>query len=119
MRTRKSARRSGRTTPTPIAQRQLALGLPKGSLQEATVRLFDRAGFKVVISDRSYTPSIDDPDFAPMLLRAQEMARYVGQGVLDCGITGNDWILENGSSVARVAELVAGKYSQANYLEKR
>ena len=109
MRTKKSARGSRRVTPATPAQRQLALGLPKGSLQEATVRLFDRAGFKVVISERSYTPSIDDPEFAPMLLRAQEMARYVEQGVLDCGITGNDWILENGSTVERVAELVYAK----------
>ncbi len=89
--------------------RRLKLGLPKGSLQEATARLFDRAGFKVVISERSYRPSIDDPEIEPMLLRAQEMSRYVEQGALDCGITGNDWVLENRSKVDRVAELVYAK----------
>ena len=88
---------------------QLTIGLPKGSLQEATVRLFDRAGFKVLISERSYLPSIDDPELSPMLLRAQEMSRYVEQGTLDCGITGNDWVLENRSRVERVAELVYAK----------
>ncbi len=108
----------GRVRPAPAAETegassangpQLKLGLPKGSLQEATVRLFDRAGFKVLISERSYLPSIDDPELAPMLLRAQEMSRYVEQGVLDCGITGNDWVLENRSRVERVAELVYAK----------
>ena len=73
------------------------------------MRLFDRAGFKVLISERSYLPSIDDPELSPMLLRAQEMSRYVEQGVLDCGITGNDWVLENRSRVERVAELVYAK----------
>ena len=88
---------------------RLKIGLPKGSLQEATVRLFERAGFTVVISERSYAPSIDDPELEPMLLRAQEMSRYVEQGVLDCGITGNDWVLENRSRVERVAELIYAK----------
>jgi ATP phosphoribosyltransferase len=88
---------------------RLKIGLPKGSLQEATVRLFERAGFRVAMSERSYAPSIDDPELEPMLLRAQEMSRYVEQGILDCGITGNDWILENGSSVSRVAELAYAK----------
>ncbi len=89
--------------------RRLRIGLPKGSLQEATTKLFERAGFKVLISSRSYSPSIDDPELEPMLLRAQEMSRYVEQGVLDCGITGHDWILENGSTVERVAELLYAK----------
>ncbi len=89
--------------------RQLAIGLPKGSLQEATVRLFGRAGFHVHVSDRSYVPAVDDPALAPMMLRAQEMSRYVESGVLDCGITGNDWVLENGSDVVRVASLVYSK----------
>ena len=93
-------------------ENRLKLGLPKGSLQEATVRLFDRAGFKVIISERSYLPSVDDPELEPMLLRAQEMSRYVEQGVLDCGITGNDWVLENGSRVERVAELVYAKHTR-------
>ena len=87
----------------------LKIGLPKGSLQEATIRLLERAGFKTLISERSYAPSIDDPELEPMLIRAQEMSRYVEQGTLDCGITGHDWILENGSSVERVAELVYAK----------
>ena len=89
----------------PHLDPRLKLGLPKGSLQEATVRLFERAGFKIIISERSYTPTIDDPEVEPMLLRAQEMARYVAQGVLDCGITGNDWVLENAASVERAATL--------------
>ena len=95
--------------PTPV----LRLGLPKGSLQEATVRLFERAGFKLHISERSYRPSIDDPELAPMLLRAQEMGRYVEQGVLDCGITGNDWVLESGAKVERVAELMYAKRTRS------
>ena len=73
------------------------------------MKLFERAGFKVVVSDRSYLPFVDDPELEPMLLRAQEMSRYVEQGVLDCGITGNDWVLENRSRVERVAELVYAK----------
>lgn len=89
----------------PSKATRLTLGLPKGSLQEATAKLFGRAGFQVLISERSYTPSIDDPELSPMLLRAQEMSRYVEEGILDCGITGHDWILENGSQVERVAEL--------------
>ncbi len=91
------------------AMTRLKFGFPTGSLQEATVRLFQRAGFRVSISERSYAPSIDDPDIEPMLLRAQEMARYVEEGVLDCGITGHDWVLENGSAVTRVASLVYAK----------
>ena len=98
-----------RTSGAMPAEPRLTLGLPKGSLQEATVRLFERAGFKVIISERSYLPSVDDAELSPMLLRAQEMSRYVEQGILDCGITGNDWVLENGSRVERVAELVYAK----------
>jgi len=105
----RSATSSRKGNPRPLEERpkiRLKIGLPKGSLQEATARLFERAGFKVTISERSYVPSIDDPELDPILLRAQEMSRYVEQGILDCGITGNDWILENGSAVERVAELV-------------
>ncbi len=108
-RARAAARRPAPVLPRDGAARQLKLGLPKGSLQDATVRLMERAGFKVAISERSYRPAIDDPEIAPMLLRAQEMSRYVEQGVLDCGITGNDWVLENRSDVARVCELVYAK----------
>lgn len=91
--------------------RILRLGLPKGSLEEATVRFFTHAGFNLNISERSYLPSIDDPEIEPILLRAQEMSRYVEAGVLDCGITGNDWIIENKSRVIRMAELVYSKQS--------
>ncbi len=89
----------------------LKLGLPKGSLQEATFKMFNKAGFNVSVSERSYLPSIDDPEVDCILLRAQEMSRYVEAGVLDCGITGNDWVLENDSSVVRVADLVYAKQS--------
>ena len=90
---------------------RLKLGLPKGSLQESTVRMFRKAGFFVGISERSYFPSIDDNDIEAILFRAQEMSRYVEDGILDCGITGNDWILENSSNVVRVAELIYAKQS--------
>ena len=90
---------------------KLKLGLPKGSLQEATVRMFKKAGFCIGISERSYFPSIDDDEIECILFRAQEMSRYVEDGILDVGITGNDWILENGSSVVRVAELIYAKQS--------
>lgn len=91
--------------------KRLKLGLPKGSLQEATFNLFKKAGFNLTLpSERSYFPSIDDPQIEPVLLRAQEIPRYV-ETDLDCGITGEDWILENGSKVERVAELVYAKQS--------
>lgn len=94
----------------PVAKK-LKLGLPKGSLQDATVRMFRKAGFFVGISERSYFPSIDDDEIEAILFRAQEMSRYVEDGILDCGITGNDWILENSSNVVRVAELIYAKQS--------
>jgi ATP phosphoribosyltransferase len=88
----------------------LKLGLPKGSLQEATFRMFKKAGFNVSLSsDRSYFPSIDDPQIECVLLRAQEMSRYVADGALDCGITGTDWVLENGSEVVSVSDLAYSK----------
>ena len=74
---------------------KLKLGIPKGSLQDATVQLFARAGFNIYVSSRSYFPSIDDPEIECMLIRAQEMARYVSDGVLDAGLTGQDWIAEH------------------------
>jgi len=89
----------------------LKLGLPKGSLQEATFKIFKKAGFNVSVSERSYFPSIDDPEIEPVLLRAQEMSRYVQDGALDCGITGDDWILENKSDVVRVTDLIYAKQS--------
>ncbi len=90
----------------------LKMGLPKGSLQEATFKIFRKAGFTVVLaSERSYFPSVNDPEIEAVLLRAQEMPRYVADGALDCGITGNDWILENGSDVVRVTDLQYAKQS--------
>lgn len=88
---------------------KLRLGLPKGSLQDSTFKIFQKAGFKVSVGSRSYFPHIDDAEIEPVLIRAQEMSRYVEQGVLDCGITGEDWILENNSDVVRVQELVYAK----------
>lgn len=87
----------------------LKFGLPKGSLQEATTKMFKKAGFTVNISSRSYFPSIDDDEISPFLLRAQEMARYVSDGALDSGITGRDWTLESGRDVVEVDELIYGK----------
>jgi len=90
---------------------KLKLGLPKGSLENATVDLFRRAGFQIAISSRSYFPAIDDPEIECMLIRAQEMARYVEDGVLDAGLTGYDWVMETDSKVETVAELVYSKQS--------
>ena len=87
----------------------LKLGLPKGSLQEASLQLFRRAGYEIGVSSRSYFPSIDDEEIECMLIRAQEMARYVEDGILDAGLTGKDWILENESNVVEVADLVYAK----------
>jgi len=90
----------------------LKLGLPKGSLQEATFKMFRKAGFNISLpSERSYFPSIDDSEIEPVLLRAQEMSRYIEDGALDCGITGNDWIVENKSDVVRVTDLIYAKQS--------
>jgi len=86
---------------------RLRLGIPKGSLQETTQKLFIRAGYDLRISGRSYYPDIDDPEIECILIRPQEMARYVGQGILDCAITGLDWILENDIDVADIADLRA------------
>src|ERR1700677_311746 len=89
----------------------LRLGLPSGSLKEATFALFEKAGFSIHISSRSYRPSVDDPELQLRLLRAQEISRYVEQGFLDCGLTGHDWIIENGSDVEIVCELTFSKAS--------
>jgi len=93
---------------TPI----LKLGLPAGSLQEATGELFRKAGYKITFASRSYYPSIDDSEIQCTLIRAQEMARYVQDGVLDCGLTGYDWVLENDAKVVELAELVFSKVSR-------
>jgi len=90
---------------------QLKLGLPKGSLQDATIDLFRKAGWKIRVHSRNYYPSIDDPELSCALVRAQEMARYVQDGTLDLGLTGLDWILENQSEVVEVADLVYSKAS--------
>src|SRR3954470_18693788 len=96
---------------------KLKLGLPKGSLQDATVQLFARAGFNIYVSSRSYFPAIDDPDVECMLIRAQEMARYVSDGVLDAGLTGRDWIAEHELGTGRtggiesIADLIYAKQS--------
>ncbi|MFZ3136768.1 MAG: ATP phosphoribosyltransferase [Thermodesulfovibrionales bacterium] len=87
----------------------LKLGLPKGSLQESTLKLFRKAGYHISISSRSYYPSFDDPEIEAMLIRAQEMAGYVENGIIDCGLTGKDWIMEQNVSVHEVAELIYAK----------
>ena len=89
----------------------LKLGIPKGSLQESTVELFAKAGWRISVSSRSYFPGIDDTEIECMMVRAQEMARYVESGALDAGLTGKDWILETGADVEEVAELVYSKTS--------
>ncbi len=90
---------------------KLKLGIPKGSLENATVDLFRRAGFQITVSSRSYFPGIDDPEIECMLIRAQEMARYVEDGVLDAGLTGRDWVEENAAQVHTVADLIYSKQS--------
>ena len=90
----------------------LKLGIPAGSLQQATAELFRRAGYKITFNSRSYYPTIDDDEIECLLIRAQEMARYVEDGVLDAGLTGHDWITENGADVHEVAELVFSKVSR-------
>ena len=87
----------------------LRLGLPKGSLQDTTIEMFRKAGYQIRVQSRSYYPSIDDPQIECILIRAQEMARYVAEGILDVGLTGYDWIMESGVQVEEVAELVYGK----------
>ncbi|GIU77797.1 MAG: ATP phosphoribosyltransferase [Bryobacteraceae bacterium] len=90
---------------------KLKLGIPKGSLENATIDLFRRAGFQITTSSRSYFPAIDDPEIECMMIRAQEMARYVEDGVLDAGLTGRDWVLENEADVVTVADLIYAKQS--------
>lgn len=87
----------------------IQLGIPKGSLQESTIDMFYKAGYRIKVSSRSYYPAIDDDEIECLLIRSQEMARYVEEGVLDVGLTGYDWILETGADIVEVAELVYGK----------
>ena len=93
----------------------LKLGLPKGSLQGPTVKLFEKAGYKITLRDRSYMPVIDDPEIECLMFRAQEMARYVERGVLDVGLTGQDWILEDEADVVQVEDLVYSKNTTQTY----
>jgi ATP phosphoribosyltransferase len=88
---------------------KLKIGIPKGSLQESTFRLFKNAGYQIKLADRSYVPMIDDPELEGLLIRAQEMARYVESGILDMGITGLDWVMEQNAKVVEVARLRYGK----------
>jgi ATP phosphoribosyltransferase len=98
-----------------MADKKLRLGIPKGSLQDSTVQLFAHAGFNIYTSSRSYFPTIDDPEISCTLIRAQEMARYVADGALDAGLTGQDWIAEHqattGETVVDIADLVYSKQS--------
>jgi ATP phosphoribosyltransferase len=94
------------------AKKKLKLGIPKGSLQDATIALFERAGWKIYPSGRSYFPSINDVEIECMLVRAQEMARYVEHGALDAGLTGNDWVMENQTDVEYVTSLTYSKVSR-------
>ena len=89
----------------------LKLGIPKGSLQESTIKIFKEAGYDIKVRERNYYPTVDDPQLECMLIRAQEMARYVEGGQLDCGLTGLDWIKENRSDVIEVSELTYAKQS--------
>src|SRR5438067_8447136 len=91
---------------------KIRLGIPKGSLQDATIALFARAGFNIYANGRSYFPSIDDAEIECMLIRAQEMARYVEHGVLDAGLTGIDWVVESGLDVTSVTTLTYAKQSR-------
>ncbi|MFN9300101.1 MAG: ATP phosphoribosyltransferase [Acidobacteriota bacterium] len=95
---------------------KLKLGIPKGSLENATIDIFRRAGFQITTSSRSYFPSIDDPEIECMLIRAQEMARYVEDGILDAGLTGRDWVEENNADVVAVSDLV---YRRASFSKVR
>jgi len=95
-----------------MADNILKLGIPAGSLQDATVKLFRKAGYSISISSRSYYPTIDDPEIECLTIRAQEMARYVHQGILDAGITGRDWVVETNADVKEVCELVFSKVSR-------
>ncbi len=96
-----------------LSDDKLRLGIPAGSLQESSLDLFARAGYDISVSSRSYFPTVDDKDITAVLFRAQEMSRYVADGVIDCGLTGHDWVVENDSDVHEVAELVYSKRSLA------
>ena len=90
----------------------LKLGIPKGSLEDATIALFDKSGWRIKLASRNYFPEVDDPELSCFICRPQEMSRYVESGMLDAGITGKDWTLENESDVAVIADLVYSKVSR-------
>jgi len=94
-----------------MSANKLKLGIPKGSLQDATIKLFEKSGWKIRLHSRNYFPEIDDEELTCSMCRAQEMAMYVEQGTLDCGLTGKDWVLENNSDVVVVADLIYSKVS--------
>ena len=94
-----------------MSENKVKIGIPKGSLQDATIELFEKAGWRISVSSRNYFPSIDDPEISCALIRAQEMSRYVESGVLDLGLTGLDWILENEADVSIIGDLVYSKVS--------
>src|SRR4051794_5160824 len=102
---------TAKSKPLENRARTLRLGLPKGSLQDATIEKMAKAGFNVQVSTRSYIPYVDDEEMEVRLIRAQEISRYVEHGYLDCGITGRDWVEENGSDVHEVCEFVFSKIS--------
>ena len=103
----------GRHFGGALMANKLRLGIPKGSLQDATIALFERAGWRIYANGRSYFPSIDDTEIECMLIRAQEMARYVDHGVLDAGLTGIDWVVESALDVKSVTSLTYAKQSRA------
>ncbi|HOQ03592.1 MAG TPA: ATP phosphoribosyltransferase [Anaerohalosphaeraceae bacterium] len=113
MSARQSEQMKNPSKDNQLSQPVLKLGIPKGSLQNATIDLFAKAGFSITGADRSYFPQIDDPQIQPILLRAQEMSRYVEAGVLDAGFTGYDWIMENNSKVHEVCPLEYSKATSA------
>jgi ATP phosphoribosyltransferase len=105
-------KKSGSKAASATGAKKLRLGLPKGSLQDATIEKMAKAGFNVQVSSRSYVPYVDDEELEIRLIRAQEISRYVEHGYLDCGITGFDWVQENGSDVHEVGEFVFSKISR-------
>jgi ATP phosphoribosyltransferase len=108
---KKSTEKKGASTPDQAEPKTLKLGLPKGSLQESTFALFRKAGYSFAVHSRSYSATCDDPDVSALLIRAQEMSRYVEDGIFDVGLTGLDWIRENRSDVVEVADLIYAKQS--------
>jgi ATP phosphoribosyltransferase len=108
----KTSTKTSKTAEAPEEQQKvLRVGLPKGSLQETTLGLFRKAGFNFIVGSRSYSAECDDPEITGLLIRAQEMSRYVEDGVFDVGLTGLDWVLENHSKVVEVADLIYAKQS--------